>query len=131
MAPCPQTILGDASVGRDNRRAFRRRNTPSQLVWPPAPASFLPPAERRFQHPRQPAPVILLPAVQVEGDVLLSVLVDENGKVVDVRTLERVRQNVGINEAAVAAARRAKYQPATKDGVRVKMWTNLRLPFRL
>jgi outer membrane biosynthesis protein TonB len=42
-----------------------------------------------------------------------------------------VRQNVGINEAAVAAARRAKYQPATKDGVRVKMWTNLRLPFRL
>ena len=69
--------------------------------------------------------------LQVEGDVLLSVLVDENGKVVDVRILERVRQNVGINEAAVAAARRAKYQPATKDGVRVKMWTNLRLPFRL
>jgi TonB family protein len=63
--------------------------------------------------------------------VLLSVLVDENGKVGDVRILERVRQNVGINEAAVSAARRAKYQPATKDGVRVKMWTNLRLPFRL
>jgi protein TonB len=69
--------------------------------------------------------------MQIEGDVLLSVLVDENGNVINVRILDRVPQNVGINEAAVAAARRAKYQPATKDGVRVKMWTNLRLPFRL
>ena len=69
--------------------------------------------------------------LKVEGDVLLSVLVDENGNVIDVRVLERVPQNVGINEAAVAAARGAKYQPATKDGVRVRMWTNLKLPFRL
>jgi len=69
--------------------------------------------------------------MQVEGEVLLSVLVDENGKVLDVRFIERVRQAVGINEAAVEAARSARYQPATKDGVRVKMWTHLRLPFRL
>lgn len=69
--------------------------------------------------------------LKVEGEVLLSVLVDENGNVIDVRILDRVPQNVGINEAAVAAARGAKYQPATKDGVRVRMWTNLRLPFRL
>jgi outer membrane biosynthesis protein TonB len=38
---------------------------------------------------------------------------------------------VGINEAALAAARTARFEPATKDGVRVKMWTTLRLPFRL
>jgi len=69
--------------------------------------------------------------MQVEGDVLLSLLVDENGKVVDLRVIERVRQAVGINEAAVHAGRSARYQPATKDGVRVKMWTQLRVPFRL
>ncbi|MEM7480624.1 MAG: TonB family protein [Acidobacteriota bacterium] len=67
----------------------------------------------------------------VEGEVVLSVLVDENGKVVDTRFVERIDRNVGINEAAVRAARTAKYQPARKDDVVVKMWTTLRLPFRL
>lgn len=66
----------------------------------------------------------------VEGVVTVSVLVDENGQVQDVRMLEPVKQKVGINEAAMAAARAARYQPATKDGVRVKMWTRLRIPFK-
>jgi TonB family protein len=66
----------------------------------------------------------------VEGVVTVSVLVDENGQVQDVRMLEPVKQKVGINEAAMAAARAARYQPATKEGVRVKMWTRLRIPFK-
>lgn len=69
--------------------------------------------------------------MRIQGDVILAVLVDERGRVIDHRFVERVRQNVGINEAALAAARQAEYEPATKDGVRVKMWTNLKLPFRL
>ena len=46
--------------------------------------------------------------------------------------LERgVSQNVGLNEAALSAARTAKYQPATKDGVKVKIWHTLTIPFKL
>jgi TonB family protein len=69
--------------------------------------------------------------MRVEGTVVLSLLVDENGLVADVRLERGVSQNVGINEAAVSAAKKAKYQPATKDGVRVKMWHTLTIPFKL
>ena len=66
----------------------------------------------------------------VQGVVTVSVLVDENGQIEDVKMLEPIPQKVGINEAAMAAARAVRYQPATKDGVRVKMWTRLRIPFK-
>ncbi len=67
----------------------------------------------------------------VQGVVVLAVLVDENGRVQEARLVEPIKQKVGINESALAAARGAQYRPATKGGVRVKMWTRLRIPFKL
>jgi TonB family protein len=69
--------------------------------------------------------------LRVEGVAVVSVLVDENGQVQEARMAEPIKQNVGLNEAAMASARAARYKPATKDGVRVKMWTRLRIPFKL
>ncbi len=69
--------------------------------------------------------------LRVEGVVVCSVLVDENGEVQDVKIAEPIKKNVGLNEAAVAAARASHYKPASKDGVRVKMWTRLKIPFKL
>ena len=69
--------------------------------------------------------------MRVEGTVVLSLLVDETGRVVDVRVDRGVTQNVGINEAAIASAKSARYQPATKDGVKVKIWHTLTIPFKL
>jgi TonB family protein len=67
----------------------------------------------------------------VEGTVVVSVLVGENGRVEEAKLLTPIRQDVGINEAALKAARGARYKPAVKDGVKVKMWTRLRIPFKL
>jgi TonB family protein len=69
--------------------------------------------------------------LRVEGIAVVSVLVDENGQVQEARMAEPIKQNVGLNEAAMSSARSARYKPATKDGVRVKMWTRLRIPFKL
>jgi protein TonB len=69
--------------------------------------------------------------MKVEGTVLVGVLVDENGRVVDVRLESGVRQNVGLNEAAIETARSARFKPATKGGVRVKTWYRLTIPFKL
>ncbi len=69
--------------------------------------------------------------LRVEGTAVVAVLVDENGQAQDVKIAEPIKQNVGLNEAALSAARAARYKPATKDGVRVKMWTRLRIPFKL
>ena len=63
--------------------------------------------------------------------MVVSVLVDETGKVVDTRLVRGASRDVGLEEAALAAARDSTFQPATKNGVRVKMWTTLRIPFRL
>ncbi len=69
--------------------------------------------------------------LRVEGEVVVSVLVDETGRVVDTRLDKRVPQEVGLNEAALEAARKARFRPATKNGVRVKMWTTISFPFKL
>jgi protein TonB len=62
------------------------------------------------------------------ANVDVRVLIDENGKVLQA---ERIGPKVGFgfDEAALDAARRVNFRPATKDGVRVKMWTNLRVKF--
>ncbi|MGH9362033.1 MAG: energy transducer TonB, partial [Thermoanaerobaculia bacterium] len=64
-----------------------------------------------------------------QAAVSVRVLVDENGKVVQA---ERIGQKVGFgfDEAALDAARRVTFRPATKDGIRVKMWHTLRVDFK-
>ncbi len=78
--------------------------------------------------PQYPAAALRL---RVEGTVEAEVLVDENGVVRDAKISQPVRQDVGINEAALAAVRSARFRPATKDGVRVKIWTKIIIPFKL
>jgi TonB family protein len=87
-----------------------------------------PPALVSAPKPKYPPQARVL---RVEGVVVVSVLVDENGRVQDARLIEPVPQKVGINEEALSVARNAQYRPATKDGVRVKMWTRLRIPFKM
>ncbi len=57
------------------------------------------------------------------------VLVDEKGKVLQTEP-PSIRAGYGFDEAAVDVASRATYTPATKDGVRVKMWSVLRVAFK-
>ncbi|HVS03966.1 MAG TPA: TonB family protein, partial [Thermoanaerobaculia bacterium] len=69
--------------------------------------------------------------LRTQGTVVVGVLVNENGSVVETRLVRGVPSSAGLNEAALAAARTATYRPATKDGVRVKTWTNITIPFKL
>src|SRR6185295_1931748 len=65
------------------------------------------------------------PAAQVD----IKVLVDERGRVVDSELLG-AKAGFGFDEAALDAAKRAVFQPATKDGIRVKMWRTIRVSFK-
>jgi protein TonB len=60
--------------------------------------------------------------------VVVSVLVDENGRVSETKIQNKV--GMGFDEAASRAAKGAVYQPAQKDGVRVKMWWELAVNFK-
>jgi TonB family protein len=58
----------------------------------------------------------------------IRVLVNEQGKVLDAQR-GGAKAGFGFDEAALEAAKRAQFNPATKDGVRVKMWYTLRVKF--
>lgn len=91
-------------------------------------AGVKPPVLVSLTKPEYPA---MARRLKVEGTVIVSLLVDETGRVAETRIDSGVSQNVGINEAALAAARSAVFSPATKSGVRVKMWYQLKIPFKL
>src|SRR5262249_35740231 len=56
------------------------------------------------------------------GKVIVLVLVDEDGNVVETRLQQGITSRTGVNEAVVDAVRRSRFRAATKDGVPVKMW---------
>ncbi len=137
--PAPATALPPAAAPKTDAGAPAK---PPVTQAPPPP----PRPQTKEGDLVQPGPGVSVPVLvsidkpeyppiarrmKVEGTVVLSLLVDENGRVLEVRLERGVQQNVGINEAAQAAARSAKFRPATKDGVRVKIWYQLTIPFKL
>jgi protein TonB len=115
--------------------------TPPPVVQTPAPrpqpqvqygdlvqmgAGVVPPKVTQKAEPRYPPSAIRLKRA---ANVDVKVLVDERGKVMDAERIG-VKAGFGFDEAAVEAARRSVFQPATKDGVRVKMWFTLRFNFK-
>ncbi|HVR08229.1 MAG TPA: TonB family protein [Thermoanaerobaculia bacterium] len=68
---------------------------------------------------------------QVESDVLMLVLVDENGRVQRAIVKRTDDPGLGFNDAARRAALRALFSPASRDGLPGKMWTELPFSFRL
>ena len=91
-------------------------------------AGVKPPVLVSLTKPEYPA---MARRLKVEGTVVVSLLVDETGRVAETRLDSGVSQNVGLNEAALSAARSAVFNPATKSGVRVKMWYQIKIPFKL
>jgi protein TonB len=59
---------------------------------------------------------------RVSGRVIIMALIDENGNVQSARVQTGVASRTGVNEAIVDAVKRARFRPATKDGVPVKMY---------
>jgi protein TonB len=159
-APAPTPVTPPAAVPPPTQEvAPPPAAEPEPVAPPPAPIVAEPPAPEPAPAPAAPAapvvqvgdlvgpgPGVIPPGLvnrpspayppmakmqRVEGTVSVEVLVDENGAVRDTRFVKRVPQNVGLNEAAMAAAQQAKFRPATKSGVRVKMWYTLTFPFKL
>ncbi len=58
---------------------------------------------------------------RTEGRVVVLVLVDENGNVSETRLQQGLPQ-AAVNNAVLAGVKSAKFRPATKNGLAVKMW---------
>lgn len=92
----------------------------------PGPGISVPRLKSRLD-PRYPSAAQRLNKSAV---VDIRVLVDEKGSVLDAQR-SGPKAGFGFDEAALDAARRATFTPAsTREGVRVKMWTVLRVSFQ-
>jgi len=66
---------------------------------------------------------------QIEGTVIVKVLVGPDGSVKDAQILQGV--NPVLNKAAIAAARKCKFKPGKQRNIPVKAWMALPFAFRL
>ncbi len=114
-------------------------DTKIDLEHIPPPPEFEEPVETEFKYKfivyeQPPTPVGGYTAIQkvlkypktarkaqVEGTVRLWVCIDETGRVVEVKVLKSLG-NTGCDEAAVAAVKSVKWQPALQRDKPVKVW---------
>jgi TonB family protein len=59
---------------------------------------------------------------RVAGQVIVLVLVNENGGVSDARVQKGIGGRTGIDGIVLEAVRGARFRAATKNGIPVKMW---------
>jgi TonB family protein len=69
--------------------------------------------------------------MQAEGVVEATALVGIDGAVEEVRILSVSRTGAGFEQATEEAIMKWRYKPATKKGVKVRMWVKIRVPFIL
>lgn len=93
------------------------------------PVEVLPEIDPRrgLSEPMYPAMLI---RQGVEGTVILSVQVLENGHVGEVR-IDQSSGNKRLDESAIREARRWKLLPGTRDGVPVVFWKQIPITFRI
>jgi protein TonB len=67
----------------------------------------------------------------IEGVVWVKALIDENGKVIDAKVIKCSRQNCGFEQAALEAAKKCEYLPATQNEKPVSVWIAYKVEFAL
>ncbi len=105
LAPGPTTRAPAAPVAKTLSKAAPAK---------PTDACADPPAKPKLLNLPQPVYTQAARASGLEGKVRVQLTVDESGKVVDVQALSSLGQ--GLDEAALAAARGATFEPAIRCG---------------
>ena len=110
------------------------KTAPKRLQAVAGPASALdpcedPPAKPKPRSVPQPAGTEAARAAGVEGKVRVQLTVDETGRVVDVKLLQGL--GYGLDEAALAAARQAEFEPAVRCGKPTRATFNISMRFTL
>ncbi len=67
----------------------------------------------------------------IEATVWIKCLVDTSGNVLDASVQKGVEEDYGFNDAALEAAYQYKFKPAIQGGQPVKVWSNIRIDFKM
>jgi TonB family protein len=85
-----------------------------------------PPVLKSRVNPKYPSNAF---AMGIEGIVIVNALITETGDVVEVVVIQGLSGQ--FNEATTKAVKQWKYEPALKDGVKVKVWKQITVTFKL
>lgn len=133
--PPPAVDLGDARdaaaererAADDARRASRERAPRPRGTTAPATAPDSDPEPTNRVQPEYPATAY---RERAEGTVLVGILVDANGRPVEVEVVRR-SGNRELDRAAVDAVRQWTFQPAVRGGKKVEARVEVPVTFRL
>ena len=127
-APVPQPVAPPPQPVADTRPAVQPETPRTQVgdLVPQGSEGLTPPHMSR-QATAQYPPIARVQRLQ--GSVVVAALVNENGQVVETRVVTSASPI--LNTAASDSIRRSTFTPATKDGVRVKSWSTVRVDFKL
>jgi TonB family protein len=82
-------------------------------------------SQARIEYPR------LARAQRITGTVLISALVDEQGKVAEARIIRGAAESSGLNLAAIENVKLRRYKPATLNGKPGRAWVTIQIDFKL
>jgi protein TonB len=125
---------GASPAGGHRQAGPAKATTPRKLAaLDPASRSVDPceeaAAKPKPRHVPQPVGTEAARAAGVEGKVRVQLTVDESGRVVDVKLLQGL--GYGLDEAALAAAKRAELEPAVRCGKPARATFNISMRFTL
>ncbi|MBB1075871.1 energy transducer TonB [Rhodoferax sp. 4810] len=125
VAPAPQSAKSPA------RRATRATH-PRRATASPAPIAAAPVTSSPAAYLSNPAPIYPTSARQqgVEGTVQLRVLVNASGQASVVQVARSAGANA-LDQAAVQAVRRWRFQPARRNGAAISAWVQVPIRFKL
>lgn len=91
---------------------------------PPEPIGGFAAIQRKLKYPD------IARKAGIEGRVIVNVLVDEKGRVVDTKILKSLGHS-GCDEAAIAAIKAVRWRPAKQRDRPVKVWVGIPVIFKL
>ncbi len=68
---------------------------------------------------------------KLEGSITVNALVSETGSVIDTAILKGMKDDMGLEKAAADAVKKWRFEPAQKNGVKVKVWRPVVIVFGL
>ncbi len=92
---------------------------------PPQPVAGYQAIQRRVKYP----PLAL--KNQIEGNVILGVLVDEFGHADKITILKKSKHNVGFEAAAIRVVQKIRWKPALQRDKAVKVWVAMPIRFNI
>ena len=146
LPPTPTPTETPTETPTATQTPTRRPPTPTRIPPTATPIPFTPTPVVHEGDIVQPGPGVVAPVLihkvdpvyppiahraGINGEVVARLLVGIDGRVEDVEIVDVTQTGVGFEKATEEAVRKWRYRPATKHGVKVRVWIRIKVNLKL